>query len=107
MGRRNPFEMAPGYEAAEDIRRLLSGSPSVLGLCAVDEGVHLVERAGIDRIRAKGMALTELAIGLVDSRLAEFGFSVASPRDRFERGAHVAMPTLRPRRCAPNWSNAA
>ncbi|MFL5821859.1 MAG: kynureninase [Solirubrobacteraceae bacterium] len=91
LGRREPFEMASGYESAEDIRRLLSGTPSVLGLAAVDEGVALVERAGMDRIRAKGMALTELAIGLVDARLSAFGVSVASPRDRTRRGAHIAI----------------
>lgn len=91
LGRRDPFQMGEGYEAAADIRRLLSGTPSVLGLAAVDEGVKLVARAGIDRIRAKGIALTELAIGLVDERLAEFGVAVASPRDPAARGAHVAI----------------
>ena len=91
LGRREPFEMAPGYESASDIRRLLSGSPPVPGLVAVDEGATLVAEAGIDRIREKGMALTDLAIRLVDERLAEFGVSVASPRDAARRGAHVAI----------------
>jgi kynureninase len=91
LGRRDPFEMAPGYESAGDIRRLLSGTPPVLGLRAVEEGVELVARAGIDAIRAKGVALTELAVSLVDSRLASFGVSVASPRDSACRGAHVAI----------------
>ena len=91
LGRREPFEMAQGYEAVGDIRRLLSGTPPVLGLAAVEEGVSLVERAGIDRIRAKGVELTELAIELLDERLARFGVSVASPRDSARRGAHVAI----------------
>jgi kynureninase len=91
IGRRDPFEMAPGYEAAADIRRLLSGSPPVLGLMSVEEGVKVVARAGIEAIRAKGIALTEFAIALVDERLAEFGVSVASPRDSARRGAHVAI----------------
>jgi kynureninase len=91
LGRREPFEMAQGYAAAGDIRRLLSGTPPVLGLAAVEEGVSLVERAGVGRIRAKGIELTELAIGLVDERLAAFGVSVASPRDSARRGAHVAI----------------
>ncbi len=91
LGRRDPFEMAPGYESAADVRRLLSGTPPVLGLAAVQQGVEIVSQAGIDRIRAKGTALTELAISLVDSQLAEFGVSVASPRDPGCRGAHVAV----------------
>lgn len=91
LGRRDPFEMAQGYESALDIRRLISGTPPVLGLAAVQEGAEIALRAGIDRIRAKGIALTEMAIQLVDERLAEFGVSVASPRDFSVRGAHVAV----------------
>jgi kynureninase len=91
LGRRDPFEMAPGYEPAEGIRALLSGTPPVLALSAVDEGVALVAQAGIDRIRAKGIALTELAIELADARLARAGVRVDSPRDPRRRGAHVAL----------------
>jgi kynureninase len=91
LGRHDPFTMAPGYEPAHDIRRLISGSPPVLALSAVKEGVALVAEAGIEPIRAKGIALTELAIALVDERLAQFGVTVASPRDPSRRGAHVAI----------------
>ena len=63
----------------------------MLALAAVDEGVRVVAEAGIDAIRAKGIALTELAIALADERLASFGVSVASPRDPARRGAHVAL----------------
>jgi len=69
------------------MRGFLSGTPPVLALAAVDEGVRLVAEAGIDAIRAKGIALTELAITLAD----EFGISIASPRDPARRGAHVAL----------------
>ena len=63
----------------------------MLGLAGVDEGVRIVAEAGIDAIRAKGIALTELAIVLADARLAGAGVSVASPRDGGRRGAHVAL----------------
>ena len=91
LGRRDPFEMAPGYEVAEGMRGFLSGTPPILALSAVDEGVRLVAEAGIDAVRAKGVALTELATALADARLAERGISVASPRDPANRGAHVAL----------------
>ncbi len=91
LGRRDPFEMAPGYEAAEGMRRFLSGTPPILGLVAVDEGVGIVGEAGIGAIRAKGVALTELAIALADACLTPLGVSVASPRDPACRGAHVAL----------------
>jgi kynureninase len=91
LGRRDPFAMDHGYLPAEGIRRLLSGTPPVLGAAAVDEGVRLIGDAGMDRIRSKGIALTEYAIALVDTRLDGLGFSVASPREAARRGAHVAV----------------
>jgi kynureninase len=94
LGRRDPFEMAPGYEVAAGMRGFLSGTPPVLALAAVDEGVRLVAEAGIDAIRAKGIALTELAIALADTIP---GVSLASPRDPARRGAHVGLAHPRAR----------
>ena len=91
LGRRDPFDMAPGYEAASGVTRLLSGTPPVLGLACVEEGIRLVAEAGIDAIRAKGVALSALAIELAESRLAAFGVHVGSPLDPARRGAHVAL----------------
>ena len=91
LGRLDPFRMDPGYEPAEGIRAFLSGTPPILALHALEPGIELVTRAGIERIRAKGIALTELAIALADAWLAQHGVSVASPRDGAVRGAHVAL----------------
>ena len=91
LGRRDPFRMDPGYEPAAGIRAFLSGTPPILALSALAPGIDVVTRAGLDRIRAKGMALTELAIALADRWLAEHGVTVASPRDARIRGAHVAL----------------
>jgi kynureninase len=91
LGRQDPFAMAPGYVPADGIRGFLSGTPPVLALAAVDEGVRVVAEAGIEAIRAKGIELTELAIALADERLGPLGVSVASPRDAARRGAHVAL----------------
>jgi kynureninase len=91
LGRADPFEMAPGYLAAPGMGAFLSGSPPVLALSAVDEGVRLVEEAGIGAIHAKAMELTEHCAGLADAVLAEYGVHVASPRDPARRGAHLAL----------------
>jgi kynureninase len=91
LGRNDPFEMAPGYEPAPGIAGMLSGTPPVLALTAVQVGAELVIEAGIDAIRAKAIALTEYAISLVDGWLQPLGFSLGSPRDRARRGAHVAL----------------
>ena len=91
LGRHDPFAMEPGYEPVSGIRAFLSGTPPILALHALEAGLELVERAGIERIRAKGMALTDYAIELADRWLDPHGITVASPRERQLRGAHVAL----------------
>jgi kynureninase len=91
LGRRDPFEMAPGYKPAEGIGAMLSGTPPVLALTATSVGAELVIEAGIDAIREKGIALTEYAIALADELLEALGMSVGSPREASRRGAHVAL----------------
>jgi kynureninase len=91
LGRREPFEMAPGYLAGEGISAMLSGTPPVLALTAVAAGLDLVVEAGIDAIRHKSIGLTEYAIALTDEWLAPLGCSVGSPRAAGRRGSHVAL----------------
>jgi kynureninase len=91
FGRRDQFAMGQGYEPRPDIGAWLTGTPGILALAAAETGVRLVAEAGIERIRAKGVALTEYAIALVDERLATRGVTLGSPRDPTRRGAHVAI----------------
>jgi kynureninase len=91
FGQRDQFAMGQGYVPEPGIRSWLVGTPGIIGLAAADEGIKLVAEAGIDRIRAKGIALTEYAIALLDARLARLGFSLGSPRDPARRGSHVAI----------------
>jgi len=91
LGRRDPFEMAPGYVAGEGISAMLSGTPPVLALTAAGVGVDLVIEAGIGAIREKSVALTEYAITLIDEWLVPLGCDVGSPRDARARGSHVAL----------------
>jgi kynureninase len=89
IGNDDVFEMGPMHRPAKGIRRMLSGTPSVTGLAAVEEGVKLLAEAGIDRVRAKSTALTRLAIDLADEWLTDF--TVASPRADDIRGGHVTI----------------
>jgi kynureninase len=91
FGRRHQFAMGPGYDPADGIDAWLAGTPAVLGLVGVEEGVGLLAEAGIDRLRAKGMALTSLVVDLADAWLAPLGFTLASPRPPERRGSHVAL----------------
>jgi kynureninase len=91
FAQRDLFDMGPGRDPHEDVRAFAAGTPPVLGLAAVEEGVRLVEEAGIQRLRARSVALTEHLVGLHDAWLAPLGLVLASPRDPGRRGSHVAL----------------
>jgi kynureninase len=91
FGQRDQFVMAPGYDPEPDVRAFGTGTPAVLGLIAAQEGARLLAEAGLDRLRAKGVALTELGVALFDSWLAPLGFELASPRDPARRGSHLTL----------------
>jgi kynureninase len=90
-GRADMFEMEQGYEPVAGMRAHLAGTPPVLSLAAIEEGAGMIVEAGIDRVRAKGMALTSYAVELFDRVLAPLGFELGSPRDATQRGSHVTV----------------
>ena len=91
FGQSDQFEMGQGFRPRPGVAGWLTGTPGILGLAAAEEGIRLSAEAGIDRIRAKGVALTEYAIALFDAHLAPLGFALGSPRDAARRGAHVSI----------------
>jgi kynureninase len=89
FGQRDQFEMGASYDPEPTIARFTTASPAIFGVAAVEEGVRLLAAAGIDRLRAKGVALTSYLIELADAWLP--GFTLASPRDPARRGSHVSL----------------
>jgi kynureninase len=91
FGQREQFRMERPYAPAEGITRFLAGTPSILTLAAVEESARLTAEAGIDALRAKSVAQTELLVSLHDAWLAPLGFRLGSPRDPARRGSHVSL----------------
>jgi len=91
MGSSSPFEMAEHYTPSDGIRRFLSGTPSIVGMLAIQDMLALIERAGIAAIRAKSVALTEFAIQISDRMLDPLGVRIGSPRDPARRGSHITL----------------
>ena len=91
FAQRDQFAMGQGFEPVAGIGAWLAGTPGILGVAAVEEGVRIVAEAGIGAIRAKSVALTELAVALHDAWLAPLGFTLGSPREPARRGSHVAV----------------
>lgn len=94
MGSANPFAMAEHYTPSDGIRRFLSGTPSIIGMLAMQDMLALIEQAGLEAIRIKSMALTEFAIQFSDELLSPLGVQLASPRDPTRRGSHVTLEHL-------------
>ena len=91
FGQADQFEMGQGFRPLAGIGGWLTGTPGILGLTAAEEGIRVSVEAGVDPIRAKGVALTEYAIALHDAWLAPLGFTLGSPREAARRGAHVSV----------------
>ncbi len=91
MGSAEPFAMAEHYAPSDSIRRFLSGTPSILGMLAIQDMLALIEQVGLEAIRAKSVALTEFAIQVSDRMLDPLGVRVGSPRDPARRGSHVTL----------------
>jgi len=91
MGAVEPFAMAEHYTPSDGIRRFLSGTPSIMGMLAMQDMLALIEQAGLEAIRAKSVALTEFAIEVSDRLLGPLGVEVGSPRDPAVRGSHITL----------------
>jgi kynureninase len=91
FGQRDQFAMGQRYEPVDGIGRFSAGTPTILALGAVEEGVRLTAEAGVDRLYAKATAQCELIVALHDAWLAPLGFELGSPRDPARRGSHVAL----------------
>ena len=91
FGQRDQFAMGPAYDPVPTIDRFATGTPNIVGLTSVEAGVTLMAAAGIDALRAKGIALTSYLIQLCDAWLVPLGFELASPRDADLRGSHVSL----------------
>lgn len=91
FGQARQFEMERPYEPAPGITRFLAGTPPIVVLAAVEEGVRITAEAGIEALREKSIAQTELLIALHDDWLAPLGFELGSPRDALRRGSHVSL----------------
>ena len=90
FGHARPFAFEEDYAPATGIERFLCGTPSVLGLTALECGVDLFRRADMREIRRKSLRLGQLLIERMEERCAEFGFELVSPRDPARRGSQVS-----------------
>ena len=91
FGQHDQFAMHRPYDPEPGIRRFLAGTPPILQLAGVASAVDVMAEAGIERIRAKNLELTQLAVALYEAWLEPLGFRLGSPLDPKRRGSHVCL----------------
>jgi kynureninase len=85
------FEMAHEFYSSAAAGAWQISTPSVLGAAALYGSLAVLAEAGMDRLRAKSLELTEYLMQLADRRLASLGVAVGTPREPSRRGGHVAL----------------
>jgi kynureninase len=68
---------------------LLDWKRRIFALYAATAGYDVIEEVGVDRIRERSLALTQLLIDLLDAA----GFEIGSPREQERRGGTVLVRT--------------
>jgi kynureninase len=93
MGHAAPFAFTPGYAPAPGIARYLCGTPPVIQMAALECGIDTVLAAeplgGIDALRSKSLALTEVFMRLVQARCNSV--RVITPHEAPHRGSQVSL----------------
>ncbi len=90
MGHAAPFAFGDDYAPDLGMKRLLTGTPAVLGLVALEEGLKTFDGISMSEVRAKSMRLAELFIALAHDAMGE-AFALASPADPSARGSQVSL----------------
>jgi kynureninase len=90
-GHAKPFGFGHAYQPDPGIARMLVGTASQLGVIALESALSVFDTVDMDQLRAKGKALGDLFIALVDQELAGHGFGIASPREGARRGSQVSL----------------
>jgi kynureninase len=89
-GHADQFGFAEKWQAAEDIRRFIVGTPPITSMVGVEVGVDLTTEAGIGPLREKSIALSSF---FIDSLTPIVGgdTTIVTPLDPHQRGSHVTI----------------
>jgi len=94
-GHAAPFEFTPDYRPAAGISRYLCGTQPILSMTALECGLDTVLASeplgGMQALRKKSLALTDLFIELVEERCGGHGLGLATPREHAQRGSQVCL----------------
>ncbi len=94
-GHAAPFAFTPDYRPAAGIPRYLCGTQPILSMVALECGLDTVLAAealgGMQALRKKSLALTDLFIDLVEARCDGHDLTLVTPSGHAQRGSQVCL----------------
>ncbi len=90
-GHAAPFAFGHEYVRAPGIEAMLCSTAPILNCVAFEAALEAFEGVSMRDVQAKGRALGDLMIRLVEERLAAHDVGLAVPRDGTKRGNHVSL----------------
>ena len=85
------FAMDHTLIPADDAGSLQIGTPHLLSLAPLEGSLRIHHEAGMERLRAKSLALTTFLRELVEEELSPYGMTIATPAEATRRGGHLAL----------------
>jgi kynureninase len=90
MGHAEPFAFEESYRPTGGIARFLTGTPSIIGLAALDAGIGTFDGIAMADVESKSRELLKLFIDEVETRCGG-EVSLFGLRDLSQRGSHVCF----------------
>jgi kynureninase len=91
MGHEAPFDFRDDYTPSAGIGRFLCGTPPVIGMAALEQGVALFKDLDLVALYGKSQDLCSFFIEWVHGRCGDHGFELITPRQADTRGSHVSF----------------
>jgi len=90
FGHKTQFAFESRYEAADDVRQMLSGTPSIISMSALDAALEVFNDVNMAQLREKSIALSEMFYQRVDDSPSLQALHCISPNDVGQRGSQLA-----------------
>jgi kynureninase len=91
LGHRAPFDFQASYVPAPGVANAQCGTPGILGLAALDEGIRTFDGVDMHALRQKSQDLGDLFLHLVRRSCLQFDLEIACPEASSQRGSQVSL----------------
>jgi len=90
-GHAAPFAFEQDYRPADTIWQTLTGTQPILSLSVLECGLDIFSHVDMADIREKSLNLGDYFIALMEEHCADFGFTLATPREWQNRASQVSF----------------